>query len=330
MQIVDNSPEMDPTSPEFAAKLAEMKAGKAPKEEKGEQEKEPKAPAKETKEPEKESPSSDKDEGEDEGEDVGTDAKIKALKRELKRVRDNKREDEDRVSKLQEEISSLKTEMQKAKAAPPSDERGRIQAALDKLSEDQLETQLIDWDDELADARSKLTLAEDRGDEAKIEAAKARIAKARIVLALAKSTLKEKSKQASSQQSEAEAEKSEIAKEIDGIFKVYVENFPELEDKESKLWIAGNEMFNKHPALMKRLGPIGQLVAVSLAVSADPKLVGKDATKVRKDLLHNIEEAAQKSLLTGGKGGGKGKAPAVDVNNMEAFEAYIERVKSGG
>jgi len=326
MQIVDNSPEMDPTSPEFAAKLAEMVAKKEPKaEEKGEQEKADKA-----KEPAKESPSADTKEKDDDGDEGDLDARVKALKKELKRVRDNKREDEERVAKLQEEISSLKTEMQKAKAAPAGDERGRIQAALDKLSEDQLDSTLIDWEDELADARSKLTLAEDKEDEAKIEAAKARISKARIVLAMAKSTLKEKTRQASDQKAGADAEKDAIAKEIDQIFKTYVENFPDLEDQESKLWIAGNEMFNKHPALMKRLGPIGQLVAVSLAVSADPKLIGKDASKVRKDLLHNIEEAAHKSLLTGGKGGGKGKAPAVDVNNMEAFEAYIEKVKSGG
>lgn len=325
MQIVDNSPEMDPTSPEFAAKLAEISAGKAPKEEKGEAEKTTK-PKEKVEGPKKESPSTDKEDG-DEGED---DAKIKALKRELKRVRDGKREDEDRVSKLQEEISSLKTEMQKAKSVPAGDEKARIQSALDSLSEDQLEGQLIDWNDELADARAKLALAEDRGDEAKAEHAKTRIAKARTVLSLAKSTLKSKSQQASDLKAGAEVEKGEIAKEIDAIFKVYVENFPELEDQESKLWIAGNDMYNKHPALMKRLGPIGQLVAVSLAVSADPKLVGKDATRVRKDLLHNIEEAAQKSLLAGGKGGSKSKAAPVDVNNLDAFEAYIEKIKSGG
>jgi len=326
MQIVDNSPEMDPTSPEFAAKLAELSAKKEPQEEKGEQEKAEKD-TKAAKEPAKESPSTEKD---DEGDEGDLDARVKALKRELKRVRDSKREDEDRVAKLQDEISSLKTEMQKAKAAPAGDEKGRIQEALDKLSEEQIENQLVDWTDELADARARLTQAEDKGDEAKIEQAKARIAKARIVLAMAKETLKQKSKLAFDQKAGAEAEKSEIAKEIDGIFKVYIENFPELEDKDSKLWIAGNEMYNKHPALMKRLGPIGQLVAVSLAVSADPKLVGKDASKVRKDLLHNIEEAAQKSLVTGGKGGGKGKAPVVDVNNLDAFEAYIEKIKSGG
>lgn len=328
MQIVDNSPEMDPTSPEFVAKLAELSAKKEPEaKEKGEQEKAEKD-TKAAKEPAKESPSADAKD--DEGDEGDLDARVKALKRELKRVRDNKREDEDRVAKLQEEISSLKTEMQKARTAPAGDEKGRIQEALDKLSEEQIETQLIDWNDELADARAKLTLAEDKGDEARVEQAKARIAKARIVLAMAKETLKQKSKLASDQKAGAEAEKSEIAKEIDGIFKVYIENFPELEDKDSKLWIAGNEMYNKHPALMKRLGPIGQLVAVSLAVSADPKLIGKDASKVRKDLLHNIEEAAQKSLITGGKGGGKGKAPAVDVNNLDAFEAYIEKIKSGG
>lgn len=326
MQIVDNSPEMDPTSPEFAKQLAEISAGKPKADEKGEKSEKALAPSDKE---EKESPSPKpeaKDESEEEADDI--DSKVKALKKELKRVRDSKREDEDRVTKLQEEISSLKAKVDKAPVQ--GDERSRIQAALDKLDEDQLEAQLTNWDDELADARAKLALAEDRQDEAKAAQAEARISKARTVLSMTRTALRERNKKASEEKSTSEREKTDIAKDLDGIFKTYVENFPDLEDKDSKLWEAGNAMFNKYPTLMKRLGPIAELVAVSLAVSSDPKLIGKDSNKVRKDLLHNIEEAAHKSLITGGKGGGKSKGPIVDTSNMEAFEAYIEKVKSGG
>lgn len=322
MPIIDNAPEMDPTSPEFATQLAKLQEpkpkGEEPPQAKDEKVEDPKGGKGEKKE---ESPSSEDTDGDD---PVKLKAKLKALKKELGRVRENKRDDEERVKKLETDIEDLKR-----KSKESSDPSSQTTNAVKNLTEEQLDSALIDWEDELADARAKLATAEDRGDDEKVQKQMSRIHRARTILAAVRKESKERLEQKTVAATKGKEETSAIEKDLSSIHDAFRESFPDIEDEDSALWQAGNKVYNEYPSLMKRLGPIAGLVATAVAIGKNPKLAGKGDVKVRKELLNNIEEAAEKALMVGAKGGKSSGVPT-QFENIEAFNAYIEKIKSGG
>ena len=105
--------------------------------------------------------------------------------------------------------------------------------------------------------------------------------------------------------------------------------FPDLQNKESALFKAANAEYLKRAKFMKALGPYADLVAVSLAVTKNPALLGKVDTKARSTLLKEIEKTADSALT---KGSGSAEIKTVpNFSTMKASDvlAFAERMKAG-
>ena len=125
-------------------------------------------------------------------------------------------------------------------------------------------------------------------------------------------------------------ERGHIEESLAAIQDDFLKTLPALKDHESEAFKAGEREYNRHRALMQKMGPMGQMLAVALAIIRNPKLVGRDAVAARKELINNVEEAASKALDTGVKGGTKGKGIQMPEPGTQSFEDFIERLKSGG
>lgn len=106
---------------------------------------------------------------------------------------------------------------------------------------------------------------------------------------------------------------------------------PDLQNKESALFKAANAEYLKRAKFMKALGPYADLVAVSLAVTKHPELLGQGITdtKARATLLKEIEKTAESALT---KGGGSAELKStLNFSSMKASDilAFAEKVKEG-
>lgn len=324
--IIDNSPEMEYGSPEFAAALAGVKHKAEPKAEKAAVEE----PAKdETGEAVTESPSESTPEVDDDKDvkeaEASDDPKAKALAKELKRVRALNRDHEQKVTALEKDVAALKV-----KAEKPTDADSQIVDKMVEMNDEKFSTLHQQWSEELADAKATYALAKERGDEAETKEAHRRVETAQKANALCVKAASGRATAKATAESAAKAEIATLETELTGIKASYDEAFPELANKSSAIFNAGLAQYKAHQTLMSKLGPVAELVATALAVIKNPKLVGRDPSTVRKEVVNNIEEAVSNALKPGGVGTSKGgKASAIPTfKTTEDFNEYIERIKN--
>lgn len=323
--IIDNSPEMEYGSPEFAAALAGVK----PKTEKVEKEVVEEPAKDETGEEPSESPSESTPEVDDDKDvkeaEASDDPKAKALAKELKRVRALNREHEQKVTTLEKDVEELKT-----KASKPTDPESQIVDKMTAMKEEEFSSLHQRWSDELGDAKAAHAEAKARGDEAGTAEALARIKSAQSANALCVKAVSTRATAKAEAEAKTKAEIATLETELTGIKASYDEAFPELANKSSAIFKAGLAQYKAHQTLMSKLGPVAELVATALAVIKNPKLVGRDPSTVRKEVVNNIEEAVSNALKPGGVGTSKGgKANAIPTfKTTEDFNEYIERIKN--
>lgn len=231
-------------------------------------------------------------------------AKVAALEKELARVRGAKRDERDEeVVKLRERLAKMEGRLESAK----SDGHKPIAEYED--------TELLAfkhrWDDVLDQAR-------EGGDSDKVKLAKANIR------AIEQALLNRgKPKVESDEQTE------DARKELAAIYEETLKDVPDLGDRNSELWKAAKEWHDAHPALMSRLGPLGDMMAVAKVVMKRPDLMKDVAKAARKDILSNIEKATDKAIKAGG--GSPDLKGVPDFANMttEEFEKVEHRMMAG-
>lgn len=258
-------------------------------------------------------------------------AKLEALTKELTRVRKGKTESSAEVQAVREQLANLQGQldvMSKTKSSGDSDEN-----RLAKYTDEQLLQGQTEWEDALADEREAIRKARADNDDTAFNKATRAHGVAKATLTSIRKELLERTKRVAGEQAKAQSETNELVQEIAGLYESAYETLPDLKNKESELWQAGNEIFNQHPKLMKQLGPLAELVATALALSAKPTLVpGSGNSKVkeaRKELLSEINAHAEKSLIKGKGTPNKKVAPDFDAMPKTQFERLIHELKQG-
>jgi hypothetical protein len=131
----------------------------------------------------------------------------------------------------------------------------------------------------------------------------------------------------------AQREYSTVQSEIESMHSAVQEQFEDFMNPETELWKAGNAEFNAHPALMARLGPLGEVVAAALAVVKHPELVAKKGTaSARKEVIGKLEKSVKHALSTGASAPSTNQPVNYDVSSADglaAFNAMIDKFKGG-
>lgn len=249
-------------------------------------------------------------------------AQVEGLKAELSRRRGNS----ERVEVLEQQLEELRIQ---AKKGAENDAYAWVM----KLDDDDLVSKQTDWEDELADARARYGRAEEAGDEKSLERHGQRILVAKKTLAAFR---KEGLARVTRRQKEAvdtENEVNSIQEEITSMHSAVTEAYPDLLKQDTPLWKAGDQEFRSHPALMKRLGPLGEVVAAAMAIVKNPTLVqAKGVAAGRKTVIDGLEKAVKSQLSTGASAPRVNAAPEINIDSQEGlarFEAMIAKLKGG-
>lgn len=303
MHIVDNSPEMALDDP----RIQEVLAGKDGAEPKAKTDDKPKATV-----------SSAAAEPEDKEVDP-KDAEIAGLKAELARRKGNA----DKLEALEGEIKQLRETKSEAK-----NEFIWIQ----KLDDDALASKQTDWDDELADARARYARAEEQGDENAMARQGQRVLNAKRHVAAFRKEILDRGRRETAAHEDAKREFTAVQAEIESMQDSVSEAFPDFTDQNSALWKAGNDEYLGHPELMKRLGPLGEIVAAALAVVKHPELVKRDTKNARREVIGSLEKSVKAALSTGASAPSVQRPVNIDVSSgegLQAFNAMIDKIKGG-
>ena len=303
--IVESKGEMDPSSTEFQEMLAKAK-GPAPESTKKEAGADP-----------SESPSDKVVDTPD-----ALRAKVDALTKELGRVREGKREHGEEAETLRERLANLEGQL---KVMNDRDKETK-KVGPESYSDDALIQLQADWEDALADARAVLR---NNPDDAQAEAANTQVEKSKRQLNLIRKELHTRAGQASSKAAEAKAADDAAAKELTEMFDDMYGKFPELKEKGSDLWKAGQKEYASAPRLMEKLGPLGEIVAVARAIAKNPALVAKGDKETRKTLLNEIQSTAEKSLLKGSGSAETKGSPKYEDMPLDDFEKIVRMAKGG-
>lgn len=256
-------------------------------------------------------------------------AKVDALTKELNRVRKGKAESSAEVQELREQLASFKGQLEvMSKGQTSTTEEPRLA----KYSDKELLQGQTEWEDALYHARDAKRRARSENDEEAYNKAARSEGTAKATLESIRTELLERTKRVASEQAKAQSETDDLVTEIAGLYEDAYDVLPELKDKDSEVWKAGNEEYNRHPKLMKQLGPMAELVATALALTKNPKLLpgGKEVKEARKELLSEINAQAEKSLLKGKGTPSKKGTPDFDAMPKADFEAMIHKLKMGG
>ena len=237
----------------------------------------------------------------------------------------------EQVEQLSKELDAAKAELKKHEAADPD---AKLNAAVAKLSADELTEERIKFQERQADAYADLKIAKRDGDTEAQQHAADRILENRKVLAAIEKGRKELAER---QKTAAAGEKDfteKLTKEVEDIFKDALELHPSLKDENSALFKAGDAEFRKRPVLMQAMGQsMGELVSLAYAILRNPELVsGVKAQDVRKDLTKQLDEKLSKSFVKGGGSQGTKVAPnysEVAETNMAEFEKIVAKAKGG-
>ena len=253
-------------------------------------------------------------------------AKLAGLQAELTRVRKQKSGGEGETNTLRETLANLEGQV---KVLREQKTTSTLQDKVAALSDEQVQENETLWQDELMDARVLVRMAERDNDPEGITKANARIDIAKKMQRLYDT---EKSTRAVSRSEQAKVQgefKNTISAEVDSLFKSTYESIPELKDPESEIWKAGQAEFKLYPALMKQLGPLGEMMAVASAVTKNPSLVSK---KSAAKLLSNLEDVADKTFQKGGTAPRMTVTKPTSVNSqkdLSDFEAQVAAIKLG-
>lgn len=259
--------------------------------------------------------------------------KLDALTKELNRVRKGKAESSAEVQELREQLANIQGQLEvMSKGSPSSDTDGN---RLAKYTDEQLLQGQTEWEDVLDEERAALRRARADNDEAAFAKATRSANTARATLQSIRKELLERTKRVGAEQAKAQNETTELVQEIAGLYEDAYEAYPDLKDRDSELWKAGNETYNRHPKLMKQLGPMAELVATAMAITNNPKLLSKDKEgsdklkEARKELLSEINERTEKSLIKGNATSGKKTAPNFEAMPKDQFDVLIHKLKMG-
>lgn len=328
VEVSEGGPLMDPQGQDFQAMLDAAKAGalekaaaKVEKEDKPKEE-----PAKETPEPDKEA--DDKDEADVETDDAATlKEQLKGLKSELARVRKQRSASSDEAGDLKERIANLEGQLTTLKETKT---QATVESRIAALSDEQVGTLLKQWQDEKVDARVDAKQAKKDGDEAALAEAQQRLATADKAIELYEKDQSRRATEGKAKQESASDASKKLATELDTMFTEAYEAMPDLKDKDSELWKAGKAEYDKYPTLMKQLGALGELVAMSRAIAKNPKLVGGGKVK---EVVKDIENALEKSFNKGGSAPSGGTKPKQfnisSQKDAQDFEKLVQSVKHG-
>lgn len=281
----------------------------------------------------KESPSSEKpddtkDIADENTEDLGAlKNSIRGLKAELSRVRSQRTTSESEASDLKERLARMEGRLEEIKG---SQQNVSAQESIKRLNDEKLLEMDTAYEDELADARAVARLAERDNDQEGVAKANQRIAHARQMRTLIKADLARRSEEKVTTRNSAAEEESTLSNELETLFTDMYKTAPELADKNSELWKAGQAEYKKLPALTKKLGPLGELIATAAAIAKNPHLMSKRATE---KVLDDIERVADKSFHRGGAapkvGTGTGPVKLDTRADVLSFEEQVRRVKMG-
>lgn len=252
---------------------------------------------------------------------------IRGLKAELSRVRGQRTDSATEASELKERLARMEGRLDELKSSKQSD------SALDsvkRLNDEKLLELDTAYEDELADARAVARLAERDGDTEGVAKANQRISQARQMRTLLKGELTRRGEQRASQSKSASEEEATLNTELETLFTDVYKVAPELSDKNSEIWKAGQAEYRKLPALTKKLGPLGELIATAAAIAKNPQLLSKKATE---KVLDDIEKITDKAFQKGGTAPKAGsKSSNFTLNNaadVADFEAQVRAVKMG-
>ena len=321
-EVVEGGPLMDPNGEAFAAMLSQAQT-------RGEEAlavTPDVSPGEVSKDVKVEESVSSTEETTETGDPEALKAQLSGLQAELARVRKLKTGNEGEAGALRETLAEMQGQL---KVLREGKTEKTLADSLRALPDDQVQENEILWQDELADARVVARLAErDRDDTALFDAQK-RITTARKMQKLY-DTEKQVRVEGRVEQKKSLAESQGVlSSEVDSLFKETYLAIPELQDNTSEIWKAGQAEYKLYPALMKQLGPLGEMIAVASAVAKNPNLVGK---KAAAKLLANLDQVADKSFM---KGGTAPKLASVrnttisSQNDLSAFEAQVAAVKQG-
>lgn len=281
----------------------------------------------------KESPSSDtpnetKEASDDESDDLATlKNSIRGLKAELSRVRGQRSTSESEASELKERLARMEGRLEEIKG---SQQNVSAQESIKRLNDEKLLDMDTAYEDELADARAVARLAERDNDQEGIAKANQRITHARQMRTLIKADLARRSEEKVSTRNNAAEEEASLAGELETLFTDMYKTAPELADRNSELWKAGQAEYKKLPNLTKKLGPLGELIATAAAIAKNPQLLSKKATE---KVLDDIEKITDKAFQKGGTAPKAGsKSSNFTLNNaadVADFEAQVRAVKMG-
>ena len=254
-------------------------------------------------------------------------AKLSALTKELARVRKGKAESSAEVQEVREHLANLQGQldvMSKGKAASTEEADNRLA----KYTDEQLLQGQTEWEEAVSESTYARRKARESNDDEAYDKAGRAINTAKSTLVAIRKELLERTKRVGVEQAKSQSETSELTQEITGLYESAYETMPDLKDKDSELWKAGNEVYNKHPKLMKQLGPMAELVATSIAISENPELLGKGKGKAaRKELLTEINDRVEKSLIKGGGTTNKKVATNFEAMPKGDFEKLIHQLK---
>lgn len=234
--------------------------------------------------------------------------KVSALEKELARVRSAKRDERD------EEVVKLRERLAKMEGKLESSASGDRKSIKDYQNKELLAFK-HQWDDVLDQAR-------DSGDAEKVKTSKANIRAIEAEL-MDRGNPKTPASDPSSDDLE------ETRKELAAIYEETVKEVPDLADKNSELWKACKVWHDAHPALMKQLGPLGDMMAVSKVMIQQPELLKGLAVAARKEVIGNIEKATRQAIKSGGGATGVTAAPNFSAMSSDEFDKLEQRVMAG-
>lgn len=236
-------------------------------------------------------------------------AEIDGLKKELTRLRADRRDDrtkDERIAKLEGHLEAIQA-AQKANG----------QKSVKDFSVEELDTLEVDWMAYLAKAQQE-------------ESADA-VAKAKANLSAIRKEQRVRVQEQRDKKLEEDKEQDTLKTEMLAMYEDLYMLFPEMKDKDSALFAAAEKEYQKLPKKLQESGPVGDMRAILKAISKQPDLVkrGDKSTEVRKDMLKNLEKAADKALQTGGGNAAVSTTPNIDALPQTDFEAIVKRMKLG-
>ena len=252
---------------------------------------------------------------------------IRGLKAELSRVRGQRTSSESEASELKERLARMEGRLEEIKTSSQS---VSAQTSLKRLDDNKLIEMDTAYEDELADARAVARLAERDGDTDTIAKANQRISQARSMRNLIKTELAARTETKAVQRKSASEEESALSGELESLFTDVYAAAPELADKNSEIWKAGQAEYRKLPTLTKKLGPLGELIATAAAIAKNPNLVSKKATE---KVLDEIEKVADKAFQKGGTAPRTGTKQSnfniTNAKDVADFEEMVRNIKTG-